>query len=299
MGLPVVIEASRRRWWGEQRKTWRRALPGAWAEVPPGRRRNYYTLALSGGDAALPEVARQALDVPRWAWRAMRPEAVAAFAGALAWMLPRPDCGPDQPFEYFDHRGIRYHLPAPSGENLACIEYPLAEEYFNRMQEEGQAEKALLLLVATLCRGHDYKPERIRRRADRRRPLYTRTEVEARAAELEGLHPAYQAHVLHWYVGLKQYVHRTYKNWLFEEPEEEEEDEAGESTSHQSNQSPNFGWWGIFQDVAEAGTFGRSVEEVLQAPFHDVCVWLVRQRVKAEEMRGANTRQPVAQEYED
>lgn len=301
MPLPVVISAQRRRLFGTQKKTWRRVLPEFWREVSERHRLRYYTWLLAGGESAMPEVARHLVRLPGWAWQAMRPEVVAAFAGTLAWMLPKPDCGDAQPFEYFDHDGRRYYLPKANGENLTCIEYPLADEYLQAFQNspgdlESPGESTLLKLVATLCREREPEPEMRLRRDDQRRPLHSRAEVTARAERLKGLHPAHQAHVMMWFAGMKQYLHKTYKNWLFEPDDEEEDDEAPDQQPTTNNQSPNFGWWGIFQDVAEAGAFGTSVEQVLQAPFHDVCVWLVRQRVKADEMRsasGAASRQPV------
>lgn len=297
MPLEVVISAARHRFpAGMTKKNWRRALPQKWEDVRERSRRRYYEQLLGEGQAALPLIAREEIKLPKWAWQAMRPEEVAALAGALVWMLPKPDCGPEQPFAHFDHRGIRYHLPAPNGENLTCIEYPLAEEYLAKIyspEENPDEYDPALLLTALLCREHDFKPERMRKRGDARVPVFGRDDVKARAEELKNLPLVYQLHALNWFLGLKQFVHKTYRNWLFEEPDDEEEEEDDDETVNRQpstvNRSPDFGWWGIYQDVAEAGAFGTSVEEVLQAPFHDVCVWLVRQRVKAEASGGGSS----------
>lgn len=263
-------------------------LPESWSDVPAARRRLRWLSWWLESPADAPErIARDALRLPGWAWRAMGSANKTALFEKFRWTEPKPDCGKGVPFSHFDHRGIRYYLPAPDGENMTCIEYPLADEYLQRIyspDDSGANEEIspLLLLTATLCREHDFKPERMHKRGDVRVPVFGRTDVLQRAQELKGLDPTYQLLALNWFIGMKQLVHKTYRAWIFEEEADEEDDDSPPSPSKGATNQPNFGWWGIFQDVAESGAFGTNVEDVLQAPFHDVCVWLVRQRAKAE-----------------
>ena len=75
-----------------------------------------------------------------------------------------------------------------------------------------------------------------------------------------------------YFEGVKLYVYNTYGEWLFPKTE-------GEQTSG----GLNFGWWGAFQNVAEANVFGN-LEQVYQTRFHTVAVWMIRKQDAADQM---------------
>lgn len=280
-----------------RKATWRRQLPESWEEIPANRRGSFFECLIGNEQEGVRFVLRQLLQLPAWALRAMTADQVSTMTTALAWMLPRPDCM-RIPFPSFTHRGVTYHLPKAKGQNICCLEYPLADDYYLKFYNTGDPE-ALLCLVAVLCREQQPDHARALSQGDMRVPIRSRAEAEARAVRLAGLPPYLQYAVLLYFAGLKEYIYKTYKAWLFEEDDEiEEEDEQEEDDDEADNEpddaapppeaaapsSPDFGWWGIYQEAAEAGLFG-TLEQVYQASFHDVAMWLVRQRVKADQAR--------------
>ena len=238
------------------------------------------------------------LDLPRWAMAAVPLPQLKELRALIEWMTPTPDCE-NAPWQYFEHRGRTWHMPKPMGENMTCIEYPLADEYYLKFVQDGD-DSALLMLVATLVREESTDPQRRLREDDVRVALYSRAEISDRATVLRHLPVEYQMSVLMWYAGMKQYVHRVYGPHLFEpdydddETTESKEDDYEEIRDEKEEDSADgFGWWGVFQDVAEAGLFG-TMKEVYQANFHEVCMWLVRKRIAERQMKAEMERQKAS-----
>jgi hypothetical protein len=281
----VITAARRRRWWpGTQTKTWTRTLPECWAELPNRRRRLYYGWALQGEPGML-RILTHLLNLPRWAMGAVPAPQLREMRALIEWMTPAPDCE-NAPWAYFKYQGRIWHLPKPLGENMTCIEYPLADEYYLKFVQDGD-DAALLMLVATLVREEHPDSARRLREDDPRTPLHSRAEVSARATALRRLPVEYQMTVLMWYAGMKQYVHRVYGPHLFEQEDDTEDDDHNEEEEkpiQDDNSGDGFGWWGVLQDVAEAGLFG-TMKDVYQANFHEVCMWLVRKRIAERQMK--------------
>jgi hypothetical protein len=247
---------------------------------------------MQGPVAMVAMVRELAGKMPWWAVRRMQREDLAAMTMALQWMRPRHDCV-DFPVASFEHAGMVYHLPTAKGQNICCLEYPLADEYYMRYAANTNDAEALALLLATIARPENPDRQSAVARGDARMALHSRAEIEARALVL--LHAPHELHVaaLMYFGGLKEYVHRIYGTWLFEVPfdeddedEQDEDDEATPQARTSSIDGPDFGWWGIFQHVAESGVFGN-LKEVYQASLHDVCIFLVRQRIKARQEMAA------------
>lgn len=295
------------RWRKTKKMTWRRQLPESWEDIPATRRGHFFNLLVGNEENGVRTVLRHLLRLPAWALQAMRAEEVATLCTVLTWMPPRPDCV-RIPFPSFRHQRITYHLPAEKGKNLCCLEYPLADDYYLKFFNTADA-RALLCLVAVLCREENPDASARLSSGDPRVPLLSRAEAEARADRLEGLEPYLQYAVLMYFAGLKEFIYKTYKSWIFEEEEdidEDEEDEeddedpdldedAEEPPAASAPSSPDFGWWGTYQEAAEAGLFG-TLDQVYQTNFHNVAMWLVRQRIKAEAMR---RQAPTQKQHDD
>jgi len=287
MPLSVAISTERRAFWWTRRTTFRRAIPEAWTDVQPvSRRRRWLRWWLEHPADAPERVARDALRLPGWAWRAMGSRNREAIVEKFAWTEPKPDC--ERPaLPEMKHRRRTYLFPTPKGENISAIEYAAAEDYYKRL--DGGDGEALLLLAATLWRERDSDGRAALRRGDWRVPLFDKAEVEARALRLKDAPPEMLMQALLYFIGLKMYVHRVYRTWLFEGEEEEEEEDNPTPDSSPKREGkrgsgPDFGWWGVYQYAAEVGAFG-TVKEVYQTPFHEVCVFLVRKRMEAEKMQ--------------
>ncbi len=231
--------------------------------------------------------------MPRKMRRLLSPLDFAALARIMDWTQATPQCE-QVPVPHGTHRGIMYHFPTPKGANTTCLEYAIADEYYKEFVA-GDAE-ALPLLAATLWREEDKDAAAALRRGDRRVRLYDKAEIEARARLLRDMPEDLQLQALTFFGGLKQYVHRVYGKWIFEEQEEDEDDDT--QGAEKPGRGPDFGWWGILQQVAEARVFGN-VQEVYQASLHEVCVFLVRKRIEQENIRSQAPAMPRREEEEN
>lgn len=288
MPVTVAISTARRAWGWTRKVTFRRVLPESWKDLPAARRLKYLTWWTTQSADAPERIARDVLRLPRWVWRSMATAEKGVFLERLAWMEPKPDCE-RIPFPEIRHKRRTYVFPKPKGENITAIEYAAAEDYYKRL--DGGDGEGLLLLAATLWRERDSDGRAALRRGDWRVQMFDKAEVEARAERLRSAPPAMLIQALLYFAGLKMYIHRVYRTWLFEgeEDEEEEEDEpaSAKATAGKAGTSgPDFGWWGVYQYVAEVGVFGK-VPEVYQTPLHDICVFLVRKRMEAERLQSS------------
>lgn len=285
MSFMIAISATRRRWWGNQTKTWRRELPQSWGDLQRSRRFVFWRMILNHGQTLLPVIVLRILCLPRWVWRNMDPDERTSLIAAFDWMQPRYDCK-EVPFPSFTHRGETYLLPKARFENGTCLEFVLADGYYNRYRET-EDEQILLKLVATLCRPAKEDTEEELNTGDARIPVRTKEQVEERAKALRGLDPAMQVAVLLYFVGVKEYVNNTY--WmLFQAPAETED--MQDDAEPETPAGPKFGWWSKFMEVAESRLFGN-YEEVLQKRLHLICMYLVDQHAKAEQLRREHQRQ--------
>jgi hypothetical protein len=220
--------------------------------------------------------------LPRWARKAISDLDFAGLTLLLDWIQAEPDCS-QVPIPTWIHKGITYHFPTAKGESVSSIEYALADDYYKQFVD-GDAT-ALPLLVATIVREHDSDEASALRRDDTRVPLHSKAEVAKRAQALQSAPTELHLQALLYFGGLKAYIHRVYGNWLFEQDEDEDGDDDTErerQTAKPATGGPDFGWWGIFQAVAESGAFG-AIDKVYQTCIHDVCIFLVRKRAESQQ----------------
>lgn len=285
MPLTVAISTTRRVWWWTRRRTFRRELPVSWKDVPATRRRRWLSWWLNSPADAQRRITRDALRLPGWAWLAMDDAERQTLQDQFTWTQPTAQC--DQvPIGEFRHRGQVYCFPTPKGQNMTAIEYAAADDYYKAL--DGGDEHALFLLAATLWRERDADGAAALRRGDVRVPLFDKAEAEARAERLKDAPPEILMQALLYFAGIKMYMHRVYRTWLFEQDEEEDEEEDDDTPppTGRGSDGPDFGWWGAFQWVAEVGLFG-AVPQVYQTPIHDVCVFMVRKRIEANRLQSA------------
>lgn len=196
-------------------------------------------------------------------------EQLTQLTNLLDWFQLSPN---DVPFiDFFDWKGVRYYLPTAHFENGKAIEYPIADDFYNNFVET-EEKKHLICLVATICRPINHDPQEIITNGDRRINLNSRDEALHRAEALEGLPDEILMAVKLYFEGVKLYVSETYGHWLFPKTEQTDEDTGG----------LNFGWWGAYQNAAEANVFGN-LEQVYQTRFHTVCVWMIRKKDAADQ----------------
>lgn len=300
MPLTVAISTTRRVWWWTRRATFRRELPESWKDVPATRRRRWLSWWLDYPADAQKRITRDALRLPGWAWRAMGDAERQALQDQFRWTQPTAQCT-EVPIEQVRHKGRTYCFPTAKGQNMTAIEYAAAEDYYKAV-DEGD-ERSLLLLAATLWRERDADHAAALRRGDVRVPLFDKAEAEDRAERLKDAPPEMLIQALLYFVGLKVYMHRVYRTWLFEsndddDDEQEEDDSPATPNARPPSDGPDFGLWGAFQWVAEVGVFGV-VKEVYQTPIHEVFVFMVRKRIEAERMKSAYSTPQGPKDFDD
>lgn len=266
MPVPVEITIGPRR-------HYRRDLPASWTEVPEARRSAVVRALLSApGEVGRIAAIRVLLDVPRRIFRLLDADHALALLDALPWLKAAPS--PFPMLTTFRHRRRDYFLPNAHGMNMSALEYPIADDAFKDYLQSGKPA-ALALLCGTLCREAEPDQAAAIRRGDRRIPLLSRGQAEHRAGLFGDLPEWIQGAVLLYFAGVKEFIHGSYGKVLFEEPET---DEHGNPIG--GGGAPSLGWWSVYFTVATDGPFGIR-DQVYQAGFHDVCLYLV-DRIRAQ-----------------
>lgn len=263
MPIPVEIQLPRR--WRIQRSNYRRVLPASLEEVGEARRLPLWQALLSRpGEAGRLAAVRHLLDLPKSVFKKLSDEHAFALLEALPWLEALPNATPF--IAQFDYKGQTYYLPKTHGLNLVAIEYPIADEAFGKWAETG-SEKSALLLCGALCReGHNDEAMTITR-GDKRVPLITKSEALARADHFRDLPENIRTAVILYFAGVKEFIANSYGKVLFEQPD-------GDGNEAQTT-TPTLGWWSVYFSLATDGPFGRDVKSVYQAPFHEVCLYMV------------------------
>lgn len=253
-------------------------IPEAWADLTATDRLRYlrYLITLDRPEA-LTKIAQEILSLSARRFRQLPPELFVQVVDKIAWMTAEPT--PEPLFSSFEYKGCRYHLPKAKFKNGTCLEYPIADDYYNAFVA-GDNE-ALLLLTATLCRKAKDKVNDVERTGDIRIEMLSRSEAEANAIRMTGLPMEVQIGVMLYFGGVKQYIHDTYAGWIFQKPDPDNADAESEGDGVM------FGWWGVYMDIAESAVFGN-LQQVYQSNFHTLCMYLTKKKKEADDAERRN-----------
>lgn len=252
-------------------------LPEKWAEVTPKQAFELMPLvALPPSPKASFRALKVFMNGSSKYLRKMRPGQVASLTFCVSWLWEEDMT--EAVIPWFEQDGQRYLLPDAMLENITCLEWLLAEEYYKELLESPN-EKSMQNLMGTLCREPDRDKAAGMARDDMRVVLYSRKEAEQRGQRLVDVDERVKLFVMAFFSGCKKWVHTTYKSWLFKGPEEGEENEQPTSIIDQ------LGWYGIFQNVAESGVFGNMENVLVRTKFKDVCLFLITKKEQYEEMK--------------
>lgn len=234
-------------------------IPEAWGEVPRRHLPLFLRVAVGGPDEYSNRL-RAIRAITGWPSRRLwqiTPTDLWAICDTLSWTQePRPE----SPFREVIHNGVTRLTPGDGFEHGTCLQWALAEEYFQQVVSGD--DQAVYLLAAVLLRPADD-------------PVRDRKQLEADVKIMRQLKEELVGSLALYFAGVKQYVHEIYGEHLFTRTSEEEQDQP---------RGPHFGWWGAYLSVAESGTFG-TYDQVLQTGFHTVCVYLVQKKREADEAR--------------
>jgi len=235
-----------------------RSLPAGWDQVGPASWYLLRLLARQPPGKGRAEALRELVGLSQREWERLHPEDVEAFSAGLKWLNTTPI---RKPIRNSFRVGLRrYYLPDEDFLDGQAMAYALADGYFEEVvkpENNQAATTASLRLLATIARP---------RKGLSRAPLGSVEEVEARAERFRKLPPEYVVHALMYWAGVKMAISEAYGTMLFE---------PSPLDDPTPNNIPNYGWWSIFQDVAEGGVFGN-LQAVERANFHEVCQWLAR-----------------------
>lgn len=291
----VILTDVRRRWKLFRRRRFVLQLPESWAELSITRRHRWWRWVATLDAAEAKNRIIRDLVPARWL-RKMASIEAGAISAALDWASLQQDADvvPIPDFWWGDEH---YIFPQPKGPNVSGVEFALCDDYLKAFMQ-GDTD-ALLHLSACIWReeGPDHSENLIR--GDARIPLHNKMEVEARAKRLQDAPAEIHVQAFTWFVGFKKLVHRVYGPWIFEEQEEEEEEETDTpAPAPKPTGGPNFGWWGIFIDVAEGGAYGTK-NQVYQESIHDICILLVKKRADANQIPESKQTSPSEEEDND
>ncbi len=274
-----IISKKRRRLTLFWRRRFSFAFPQSWAEVPARSRALWWSICVEKVDVCAAHLVTKIIP-QRWR-RGLSDEDRKALVAAMEWSKPKPDCA-SIPVPEQKYKGSTFAFPAANGENLACLEFALCDDLYGQYVSK-QDSAALNLLTWALWREKEPDSKLRAARGDDRVLLSGIGEVREREKHYGTAPVEMQVQSLLYFAGLKQYLQAVYGAYIFEQPDDDDD-----TPPQPASTTPNFGWWGIFQAVAEAGIFGDN-EKVFQTNLHEVCVYLVRKKVESDRTRSASS----------
>ena len=176
----------------------------------------------------------------------------------------------------FTHQGVTYLLPKPDFTTVVLIEFAMADIYYRRFVRPKPDQKALDLLVATLCRpaGDPGAWQDPKWNGDKRQVFNSNTTEVAAAGALSGLPIAYKVMVLQLVSQAMRNIQRRYKV-IFESADPE-----GDQSAAPSGESLP-GYIALLFDLAESGIFG-DFDKSSFIPIHTVLTYLKKKKIDAK-----------------
>jgi len=267
--MQITITTPRRSLKTRFRKKWKRNIPTTWQEMNT-RQKIQAIIAFSIHSReekikALEAMLLSWLDLPNIVKQSLDPAHIYQMIELMDQIeidnLPPASIIPD-------HEGYRA-LEAQLS-NCTNLEYALADEFYNEFFNQANTENTLntdtlqtslhkltAVIYAPVTEGN-------------RKAHQTRAAVLDHAKITAQWPQHIHISTLYFFSQAKKMIHNTYGRWLFQ-PQEEEPDPS----DTKPKQTDPFGWWGIYMDIAETGTFG-TFNDVLQANLHNTLIYLVK-----------------------
>lgn len=262
-------------------------IPESWSEVASEKPDAIGTLRTILTEKEIPakiKILKGWLNLPKQLFKALPDEVIGDLIATMSWL--KPDSLSMPLITEFEHQGITYHLPKPNFANCTALEFALSDDFFKKVAEKNDAD-ALIKLTATICRPSRTDAAEAIIVGDIRTPLLSRSEVEHRAKQLDGLDSAVQISVFLYFAGVKHYIAETYGKHIFEERDPETED------NKTSQNAEPLGWWGIFMEMAQSPIHLKAIHDM---NFHTLCLWLVRNKILSERTRQLITKSDFKEE---
>lgn len=156
--------------------------------------------------------------------------------------------------QLFENFAEGWTLPKSNFKNGTCFQYAKADDHY-KMFIESKDFYFLDLMFATLTFKNGKPPK-------------NDEDVESRIKLLNEVPLYVKLATFYYFNSVKIYVFNTFNRWLFQSERELDNDDEDKV---------NFGWWGVYNSVAESKVFG-SLSKVLKYNFLDVCAYLVQKK---------------------
>lgn len=176
----------------------------------------------------------------------------------------------------FQHLGVTYLVPKPDFSTITLGEFAIVDVYYRRFVRPKPSEKALDLLVATLCRpaGDPASWQDARWNGDQRQLFNSNTTEIAGYGPVASLPIAYKVMVLQLVSQALRNIQRAYRI-IFEKPGPES-DPPGVPLPESM---PSY--VALIFDLAEQGIFG-DFEKTSYTPIHTVLTYLRKKKLDAK-----------------
>lgn len=188
----------------------------------------------------------------------------------LEWISEKPV---EKPFEYFEHKGVKYYILPERFENVSCAEWVESIIDFMELSSSDAIGNSVMLLISNFCR-----PKRIDLQAFREsehwngdvREVYNRQKAIERAAVLSDLDSGIVIQLLWWY--------EAQISLFFEEFRD-----VFTGASGAPRYSDGRGYLMLLKNVAKAGYVGN-FDQVCNAPVLNVFGMLLDEKYDADEL---------------
>lgn len=210
------------------------------------------------------------LDVPTKVFDHIETAEMYDFIELLNWM--QVDVNATVPIaKYIVCGTVKLWLPAAKFSNVSGREYMLIDQLYQKWKDshftDAQVESEM---IAILCRpfAHNDDP------SDKRVPFKSKAQTERWIDLVKNLPPSVRLTVLYLISANRKFIADVYGHWLFEQPSTVTDGETEENNTPESD-GMNFGYMGMFLDIAQDGVFG-DYERVLDTSIHTLFAHQVR-----------------------
>jgi hypothetical protein len=239
-------------------KVGKRYIPSGWHEMPPGGSLYFAVDTLiteQDFTTARLKILKRLLKIPKSVLLNIDACCVQEMIQLLKWMDIRKNT--KVIFREFTIDKKSYYLPADDFDQGTALQFALGADYY-KIYIEKQEDKDLHYLCSTLL----YTDV----------PLCDKAEIEKRADMFAQLRPVEKMTILAYFAAIQEMIAEKFGQWLFR-------DDEGSAPA-----SINFGWWGVYMDIAESGVFG-DLRGVYQSRFYDIVVYLIQKKEQYEAMK--------------
>lgn len=247
-------------------------LPQSWAEVPADKAWKCMEILLS--DLPRKKLVKELLSLPASVFARIDTGQMYDLIQAIKWMQVNPEStAPIANYVTVDH--TRLYLPGAKFATVSGREYMLLDQLYQKWKESDWTDALIeSQMIALLLRPRAEE----KHASDARVPLQSQAQTESWMKLIEKLKPSVRLTMLYFISANRKFIFDTYGHWLFQDSSQKDQMHEGEDQEMQEPEDDggvNFGYMGMFMDIAEDGVFG-TYEQVLDTSIHTLFAYQVK-----------------------